>query len=998
MNLFELMAKIRLDSSEYESGIKRAINSAKTAGRVITASIGAAATGIGALIKESIDQYAEYEQLVGGVETLFGNASKTIVENAKNAYKNVQMSANQYMQLSTTLSAFLIQGLAKNNKEITSESATATINILDNQYKQQKKIYDETYSDLQYRLYDELEAYQKANSKKLESLRESQAEEIEAYQKATDIKIGLIDKEYDESLKNINREEYEQKKAIDAKIKALENQDKATENAEKKQAENEKKSILERAARIANSDNERKKAQEQLNAYLKELEQEKQKEERKAQIESLKEEKNTLKEKADADRKAAKEKRDEKVNAVKEEETAALKEMKKSHKEQLEAVQEQQSQEYKIISRAKNKQLKAIKESYDEELEALKDNISAKKEALQSGYDDMASMSIPQKAQEEAANLMDVITRSIADNSAKMGTSLNEVMYSYQSLAMGNFRMLDNLKLGYNGTKSELERLISDASQMTDIQKKLNLSVEAGNMDFANIAKAIAVVQEHLGIAGTAQKEAAETIQGSLAGVKSAWNNLLVALSAKNSDAITLDKTIKDFVVSTSTALNTLIPTFERALVGVGELIEKIIPQILSRLPNIVNEVIPSLIKSGANMITAILTGIKNNSKEIMSGVVQIFQILSETILENLPTIIELGGTMLLEFVRGITDSLPEVMPSIIGAFNQIIEMITNPDALNSLLTAAVDLLIALGDALLTNVDVLFDAFIKCQTTLITFITNPENLEKIFALAVRLVIALGTGLIKAIPELIKSSTNVITAIINNIINTDWLSVGNETGKMIWEGMKQAWNTISAWFSGIWDKVKGFFALIPAFFQGIFQSSLDNIITVFTPIVTFFSNLWENVTNTFSTVGTQIAEAIGGAFKTAINAALSVVEGAINLVPNAINGALGAINNLPGVNIPYMSNVQLPRLAKGAVIDKPTQAIIGEAGAEAVVPLENNTQWIDKLAKKLGGKSNNYYFTVNFDGNINSKNDLESLADDLMYIMQDKIERQGAAMG
>ena len=115
----------------------------------------------------------------------------------------------------------------------------------------------------------------------------------------------------------------------------------------------------------------------------------------------------------------------------------------------------------------------------------------------------------------------------------------------------------------------------------------------------------------------------------------------------------------------------------------------------------------------------------------------------------------------------------------------------------------------------------------------------------------------------------------------------------------------------------------------------------------------------------------------------------------------------ALRGIKGINIAgvkpfdWISEItvpQIPYLAKGGIVEKPTQAIIGEAGAEAVIPLENNTQWIDKLAEKIGKKGNSYYFTVNFDGNINNRNDLESLADDLMYIMQEKIERQGVAYG
>ena len=184
-------------------------------------------------------------------------------------------------------------------------------------------------------------------------------------------------------------------------------------------------------------------------------------------------------------------------------------------------------------------------------------------------------------------------------------------------------------------------------------------------------------------------------------------------------------------------------------------------------------------------------------------------------------------------------------------------------------------------------------------------------------------------------------------------------------------------------------------------RGIFQSAYNKITDIFNKIGGFFSGIWDTVVSTFTTVGTQVAEAIGGAFKTAINSAIGVVEGALNLIPGAINGALGTLNKIPGVNIPYMNSISLPRLAKGGIVDEPTQAIIGEAGKEAIVPLENNTEWMDKLAKKIGknsNKGNTFNFTVNITGDINKRDDLETIADDLMVIMQEKIERQGVVYG
>lgn len=675
--------------------------------------------------------------------------------------------------------------------------------------------------------------------------------------------------------------------------------------------------------------------------------------------------------------------------------------------------------------------------------------------------------------QAKAAELMNVSIIDMADNVNKMGTTMEAVQNAYRGFSRGNFTMLDNLALGFAGTKEGMQQLLNKAKKISGIKYDIS--------SYSDIVQAIHVVQTEMGITGTTAKEAAGTIQGSAGSVKAAWSNLVVSLATEKADDVALSDTIAAFVNSAVTMLNNLLPTVERALEGVGELIEKAVPEIMDRLPELVNKVIPKLIASGANMIQSILNGMKSNSKVIFRGIVDILKTIAEACFENLPTLIELALQLIIDVINGITESLPELMPLIFEALMQIVEIITNQDTLNSILESVINLLIALGDEVLANIDILIEAFLRCQEALIMFATNPENLEKIFGLAVRLVIALGTGLIKSIPQLLASFANVIGAIIKNIAQTDWSTVGNEVGKSIWEGMKKAWNTISEWFKEIWDKIKGYIAVIPEFFKtvftkaynaiinafmnigifftnvyksitdalskipeffkgifqsaynkisdifnkigsffsgiwngvmdgiksipefvrGIFQSAYNKITGIFNKIGGFFSGIWETVVSTFTTVGTQVAEAIGGAFKTAINAAIGVVEGALNLIPGAINGALGAINKIPGVNIPYMNSISLPRLAKGGIVDEPTQAIVGEAGKEAIVPLENNTGWMDKLAEKIGknsNKGNTFNFTVSITGDINKRDDLEAIADDLMYIMQEKIERQGVAYG
>lgn len=171
----------------------------------------------------------------------------------------------------------------------------------------------------------------------------------------------------------------------------------------------------------------------------------------------------------------------------------------------------------------------------------------------------------------------------------------------------------------------------------------------------------------------------------------------------------------------------------------------------------------------------------------------------------------------------------------------------------------------------------------------------------------------------------------------------------------WNGIKTAWSAVTSFFSGIWSGIKGVFTSVGSWFKGVFSRAWTAIKNVFSGVGDFFGGIWDTIKSTFSTIGTKVADAIGAAFKTAINAVIATVEGAINLIPNAINGAIDLINNLPGVNIPMMPTVSLPRLAKGGVVRKATNAIIGEAGDEAVLPLERNTGWMDTLAEKIAAK-------------------------------------------
>lgn len=176
--------------------------------------------------------------------------------------------------------------------------------------------------------------------------------------------------------------------------------------------------------------------------------------------------------------------------------------------------------------------------------------------------------------------------------------------------------------------------------------------------------------------------------------------------------------------------------------------------------------------------------------------------------------------------------------------------------------------------------------------------------------------------------------------------------------------KNLWNGIKNIASKAWISIKGFFASVPGFFREKFNGAYTAIKNVFNKLPTFFSNLWGKIKSTFSTLGTKIGNAISGAVKTAINGVVSLIENRINTAIGLINGAIGMINKLPKVHVGKISKLHLPRMAEGGVVTRATNAIIGEDGAEAVVPLKRNTEWIDRVAEAVVNKAGGAGVVVN----------------------------------
>ena len=193
---------------------------------------------------------------------------------------------------------------------------------------------------------------------------------------------------------------------------------------------------------------------------------------------------------------------------------------------------------------------------------------------------------------------------------------------------------------------------------------------------------------------------------------------------------------------------------------------------------------------------------------------------------------------------------------------------------------------------------------------------------------------------------------------------DWFS---EKFSDAWNAIKNAFSKVSEFFSGIWNGIKNIFNSVKDWFGNIFSGAWDKVKSAFSNVSSFFTNVFNKITGIFSNIGEKIGGAVKGAVSKAVNTVLSTAVGIINGFISAINFAIGVINAIPGVNINKLSKLEVPKMAKGGIVDKATLAVIGEQGKEAVVPLENNTEWLDKIAKRLQPQTANTPIILQVDG-------------------------------
>lgn len=277
----------------------------------------------------------------------------------------------------------------------------------------------------------------------------------------------------------------------------------------------------------------------------------------------------------------------------------------------------------------------------------------------------LQSMGGDTDAAAEKANL--AIT-DMSDNANKMGSSMESIQNAYSGFAKQNYTMLDNLKLGYGGTKEEMQRLIDDANALNAAQGNYtNYTIDS----YADIVDAIHTVQTEMGITGTTQLEAATTIQGSISSMKAAYENFVTGLGDENADIAELATNLIDSAV---TVAENILPVIERVLENIGTIVQEKGPEMIERFVSYAVEKLPDIIRLGMQMVIALAKGLAQNFPQLVTGVLDMVATIIDTLVDSIPDIIEIGK----DIVRGVWEGIKAmgswIKDKVTGFFGGIVD------------------------------------------------------------------------------------------------------------------------------------------------------------------------------------------------------------------------------------------------------------------------------------------------------------------------------------
>lgn len=475
---------------------------------------------------------------------------------------------------------------------------------------------------------------------------------------------------------------------------------------------------------------------------------------------------------------------------------------------------------------------------------------------------------------EAAAKKADMAITDMADNANKMGSDISSIQTAYQGFAKQNYTMLDNLKLGYGGTKEEMQRLLEDATKLSGIEYDIS--------SYADIVDAIHVVQTEMGITGTTAKEASETISGSISAAKSAYENLMTGLADENADLDGLIDNMADSILTVvdnvlprimetvprivetvpklveglsaafagiagqlggladqllpplmqafftlirtvTGALPTLLPQILNAAItlfsGILQGLTETIPQLLAMLPTIIQTIsqaltanLPQIISMGVQILVSLINGISQTIPQLITAIIELIPVIVQAVMQNLPLIIDAGLNLLLALVSGIVQAIPQLIAMLPTIIDTIVTQIVS--MLPKIIETGIQLLNSLVSGIIQAIPQLIAALPQIINSIVSTIT--ANLPKIIQTGIELLGALISGIIRAIPSLVGALPQVFSAIINAFKGVNWADLGRNIIDGVIQGVKNAASSLIEVFKDLaksaLDAVKDFFKI------------------------------------------------------------------------------------------------------------------------------------------------------------------------------------------
>lgn len=461
---------------------------------------------------------------------------------------------------------------------------------------------------------------------------------------------------------------------------------------------------------------------------------------------------------------------------------------------------------------------------------------------------------------EKAVEYADMAIRDMSDNANKMGSDMSAIQSAYQGFAKQNYTMLDNLKLGYGGTKTEMERLLKDAQAISGIEYNID--------SYADVVEAIHVIQTSMDITCTTAKEAEHTISGSINSMQGALKNLITGFGRADAD---MDKLCKDVVDAFKSVLKNITPVIQN--------IVKALPSVAGALVSAIGELLPVLLQTITSLFTEVLNTIVRLLPSLIPAAVQAIMTIVNALIENLPLIIEAAVQLIATLVQGIGDALPTLIPAAVAAIVTIVQgLIEN---LPMILDAALQLIEGLVEGLLEALPVLIDALPEIILAIVDFLL--DSIPEIIDAGIKLL----TSLVNALPTIIAKIVEAIPKIIDGIIK----AVINAIPQIIQAGIKLLVALIQALPEIITTIVKA----IPEIVSGIVDAFIGNIDKIIQAGVDLFIALIENLPTIIAEIVKAVPKIVTGIFDAIVGLTGKMAEAGESLLKGLWNGIKGTAN-------------------------------------------------------------------------------------------------------